>query len=91
LADKRLTLPVVIIAGDGDKVVFKRRSERLAASIRGSMLRVIKDSGHMVHHVAPRQVVQSVEDAIAASAARVASGDEQVVRKISDPVLAATD
>jgi pimeloyl-ACP methyl ester carboxylesterase len=83
---KNLTLPVVIIAGEGDKVVFKRCSERLAASIRGSMLRVIKDSGHMVHHVAPRQVAQAVEDVIAASAAQVVSGDGQVVRKISNPV-----
>jgi pimeloyl-ACP methyl ester carboxylesterase len=69
---KNLTLPVVIIAGDGDKVVFKRRSERLAASIRGSVLRIIKDAGHMVHHFAPQQVAQAVEDVIAAS------GDEQV-------------
>jgi pimeloyl-ACP methyl ester carboxylesterase len=66
---KNLTLPVVIIAGEGDKVVFKRRSERLAASIRGSALRIIKDSGHMVHHLAPRQVAQAVEDVIAASGA----------------------
>ena len=59
---KDLTLPVVIIAGDGDKIVFKRRSERLAASIRGSVLQVVKGAGHMVHHLAPRQVAQAVED-----------------------------
>jgi hypothetical protein len=39
---KNVTLPVVIIAGDGDKVVFKRRSERLRDSIRGSVLQVVK-------------------------------------------------
>jgi pimeloyl-ACP methyl ester carboxylesterase len=64
---KNLALPVIIIAGEGDKVVFKRRSEQLAANIRGSVLRVIKDAGHMVHHLAPRQVAQAVEDVIAAS------------------------
>lgn len=81
---KNLTLPVVIIAGEGDKVVFKRRSERLAASIRGSALHIIKDAGHMVHHFAPRQVAQAVEDVIAAFGARVASGDGQIAgrRKI---------
>src|SRR3954469_21450789 len=33
-----LTLPVVIVAGDGDKVVFKRRSEQLRGSIPDSVL-----------------------------------------------------
>ncbi len=64
-------MPVVIIAGAGDKVVFKRRSERLAASIRGSTLRIIKDAGHMAHHFAPRQVAQTVEDVIAAAGAEL--------------------
>jgi pimeloyl-ACP methyl ester carboxylesterase len=72
---KNLTLPVVIIAGDGDKVVFKRRSERLAASIRNSALRIIKGAGHMVHHFAPKQVAQAVDDVIAAS------NDEQVASR----------
>jgi pimeloyl-ACP methyl ester carboxylesterase len=67
---ENLTLPVVIIAGDSDKVVFTRRSERLATSIRGSVLRIIKASGHMVHHLAPREVAQAVEDVIAAAGAR---------------------
>jgi pimeloyl-ACP methyl ester carboxylesterase len=64
---KSLNLPVVIIAGDSDKVVFKRRSERLATSIRGSTLRIIKDAGHMVHHSAPKEVAQAVEEVFAAS------------------------
>jgi pimeloyl-ACP methyl ester carboxylesterase len=58
---KDLTLPVVIIAGDGDKVVFKRRSEQLRASISGSVLQIVKGAGHMVHHLAARQVAQAVE------------------------------
>ena len=59
---KDLTLPVVIIAGDGDKVVFKRRSEQLRDSIPGSVLQIVKGAGHMVHHLAPRQVAQAVEN-----------------------------
>jgi pimeloyl-ACP methyl ester carboxylesterase len=69
-----LTLPVVIIAGDGDKVVFKRRSERLAESIPGSVLQIVKGAGHMVHHLAPRQVAQAVESVAAASPARDQDG-----------------
>lgn len=58
---KNLTLPVVIIAGEGDKIVFKRRSEQLRDSIPGSVLQIVKDAGHMVHHLATRQVAQAVE------------------------------
>jgi len=58
---KDMTLPVVIIAGDGDKVVFKRRSKQLRDSIPGSRLEIVKGAGHMVHHVATRQVARAVE------------------------------
>jgi pimeloyl-ACP methyl ester carboxylesterase len=67
---KNLALPVVIIAGDGDKVVFKRRAERLRDSIRGSELQVVKGAGHMVHHLAPRQVARAVESVAEASVVR---------------------
>ena len=58
---KGMTLPVVIIAGDGDKVVFKRRSKQLRDSIPGSRLEIVKGAGHMVHHVATQQVARAVE------------------------------
>ncbi len=58
---KDLALPVVIIAGDGDKVVFTRRSEQLCRSIPGSVLQIVKGAGHMVHHLAARQVAQAIE------------------------------
>jgi pimeloyl-ACP methyl ester carboxylesterase len=64
---KDLTLPVVILAGDGDKIVFKRRAKQLRDSIRGSVLQIVKGAGHMVHHVAARQVAQAVENVIEAS------------------------
>jgi pimeloyl-ACP methyl ester carboxylesterase len=62
-----LSMPVVIMAGDGDKVVFKRSAERLHAKIRGSDLRIVEGAGHMVHHLASRQVLGAVE-AVAAAA-----------------------
>ena len=52
---------MVIMAGDGDKVVFKRSAERLHASVTGSVLRIIEGAGHMVHHLVPEQVVEAVE------------------------------
>lgn len=64
---KDLAVPVVIMAGDGDKVVFKRSAERLYACIPGSDLQIIRGAGHMVHHLASRQVFAAIE-AISASA-----------------------
>jgi oxalate decarboxylase/phosphoglucose isomerase-like protein (cupin superfamily) len=40
---------VGIIAGEGDKVVFKRRAEQLKAAVKGSMLYVAHGTGHMIH------------------------------------------
>lgn len=65
-----LTLPVVIIAGDGDKIVFKRRSEQLRDSIPGSVLQLVNGAGHMVHHLAARQVAQAIESVAEATDAR---------------------
>jgi pimeloyl-ACP methyl ester carboxylesterase len=64
---KDLSMPVVIMAGDGDKVVFKRSAERLQASIKGSVLRIVKGAGHMVHHLAPGAVVEVIESVGAGS------------------------
>lgn len=55
-----LRMPVVILAGDGDKVVSKRSSERLAATIPGSALEIVRGAGHMLHHVAPGDVARAV-------------------------------
>jgi pimeloyl-ACP methyl ester carboxylesterase len=74
---KELALPVVIIAGDGDKVVFKRRSEQLRDSIRGSVLQIVKGAGHMVHHLAARQVAQAVESVAEASRTHAQAGQPE--------------
>jgi pimeloyl-ACP methyl ester carboxylesterase len=58
---KDLTLPVIIIAGEGDKVVFKRRAEQLKAALKKSMLYVIQGAGHMVHYQTTQKVVEAVE------------------------------
>jgi pimeloyl-ACP methyl ester carboxylesterase len=58
---KLLTLPVTIIAGAGDRVVFKRMAERLAAIITHSTLLIIDGAGHMVHYIVPQKVVHAVD------------------------------
>jgi len=58
---RELTLPVVIIAGEGDKVVFKRRSEQLRDNIPGAVLQIVEGAGHMVHYNVPSLIAQAVE------------------------------
>jgi pimeloyl-ACP methyl ester carboxylesterase len=64
---KELSMLVVIMAGDGDKIVFMRRAKQLRANIKGSVLHVVKGAGHMFHHVAARQVVDAIESVAQAS------------------------
>jgi pimeloyl-ACP methyl ester carboxylesterase len=79
-----LTLPVVIIAGDGDRVVFKRRSEQLSAKIRGSVLQIVNGAGHMVHHLAARQVADAVESVARASHTHVFAGEPAKSNPVSN-------
>jgi len=59
-----LKLPVVIIAGADDQIVdVGRQSRRLHDEIPRSELVVLPGLGHMVHHLAPDQVIQAVERA----------------------------
>jgi pimeloyl-ACP methyl ester carboxylesterase len=69
-----LSMPVVIMAGDGDKVVSKRAAERLHACVPGSVLRVVKGAGHMVHHFVPGKVVEAIQLVTGASQSIAGSG-----------------
>jgi len=74
---KELTLPVVIIAGDGDKVVFRSRSEQLRDSIPGSVLQIVQGAGHMLHHLAAQQVAQAVDSVAEAAGVRAQNGSSR--------------
>jgi alpha-beta hydrolase superfamily lysophospholipase len=58
---RELTMPVAIMAGSDDEIVdVGRHSRRLHREIPGSELRIIDGAGHMVHHLAPREVVDLI-------------------------------
>ena len=57
-----LSMPVAIVAGDGDKVVGPEHAERLRGAVPNGTLRIVEGAGHMVHHVATRQVVEAIEE-----------------------------
>jgi pimeloyl-ACP methyl ester carboxylesterase len=57
-----ITAPVLVIAGDGDKIVsFKHQSRRLAGDLLNAQLQVIEGAGHMIHHTAPDEVATGIE------------------------------
>ena len=78
-----MDLPVAIIAGAGDKIVFPSRSKQLQEAIKDSSLEIVEGAGHMVHHLAPRQVVQAIERVMGPSAAH---GPSQPVKRAREAV-----
>ncbi|SDB73026.1 Pimeloyl-ACP methyl ester carboxylesterase [Belnapia rosea] len=69
-----LPMPVAILAGEGDKVVFAKRARRLHAEIPGSTLEVLPYVGHMVHHSALEEVATAVERVAAAAFPNIVPG-----------------
>lgn len=57
---KSLRVPTTILAGEGDRVVFKEKAEWLHRVIPGSTLQVMPGVGHMLHHVMPDLVVAAI-------------------------------
>lgn len=60
-----LSGPILLIAGDGDKIAsFKHQSVKLAEDI-GCELHIVKGAGHMVHHIAPAEVGDALKGFVA--------------------------
>lgn len=58
---EELTMPVVIVAGDKDKVVnLDTHARHLQSILRDSQLVVMPGVGHMVHHSAPDHIAAAV-------------------------------
>lgn len=56
-----LTLPVIIVAGEGDKVVSTAdQSARLAESLPQARLLIVEGAGHMVHHSGSGEVAEAI-------------------------------
>src|SRR4051812_591690 len=61
-----LKLPVVILTGGDDQIAdVDRQSKRLHEEIPQSELTVLPGLGHMVHHLAPDQVIKAIDRAAA--------------------------
>ncbi len=56
-----LKVPVLIVTGDGDRLVdHEHQSVRLHSRLPNSRLVVLTGVGHMVHHLAPRQMSEAM-------------------------------
>ena len=54
-----LSVPVLVITGERDRIVPTRNSERLAAELPGAELVVIPDCGHVPHEECPEGFLQA--------------------------------
>jgi pimeloyl-ACP methyl ester carboxylesterase len=62
---KELTLPVVIISGEADRIVPTADSARLANELPDARLIIIPRAGHVPHEEQPGQFLQALDDFIA--------------------------
>jgi pimeloyl-ACP methyl ester carboxylesterase len=63
---RELRMPVVIVAGDGDRIVdTEDQSARLHALLPGSILHRVEGAGHMIHHTALDAVLEAIAEAAA--------------------------
>lgn len=61
-----LTMPVVIVAGSGDRLIDPdRQSRRLHEALPRSTFRKVAGSGHMVHQTRPEAVMAAIDEAFA--------------------------
>lgn len=66
-----LTLPVVIVAGELDRLIdSESQSERLSRDVGHSTFRSIGGAGHMVHQTAMREILAAIDEAAGAAASR---------------------
>jgi pimeloyl-ACP methyl ester carboxylesterase len=64
-----LRMPVVIIAGDKDRLIdIERQSSRLHREITQSLFRRVRGAGHMVHQTATSDVMAAIDQVTKAAA-----------------------
>jgi pimeloyl-ACP methyl ester carboxylesterase len=62
-----LTMPVIIMVGDADRHASMHfHSEQLHEELPHSTLHVTHNAGHMVHHLAPQEVMDAIDQAATA-------------------------
>lgn len=61
---RELTMPVFLLSGDGDRYVFLRNHTRpLCNRLPQAELHLMADAGHMIHYLAPQQIMEAIDSA----------------------------
>jgi pimeloyl-ACP methyl ester carboxylesterase len=60
-----ITIPVLVITGDDDRIVPPELSERLAQDLPNAQLVVIPDCGHLPHEEQPEEFLRAVREFLA--------------------------
>jgi pimeloyl-ACP methyl ester carboxylesterase len=61
---RALTMPVVILAGEGDRLIEPTQSARLHREIRQSTFKSVPGTGHMVQQTATARVMEAIDEAV---------------------------
>jgi pimeloyl-ACP methyl ester carboxylesterase len=62
---KELALPLVIVAGSEDRLVYRsNHSDRFHDEVPHSQYKVVEGAGHMVYHIAPERVMEAINAAV---------------------------
>jgi pimeloyl-ACP methyl ester carboxylesterase len=71
---REITAPTQIIAGNNDKIVSpSTQSDRLHGAIRQSKLRILSETGHMVHYAMRDAVLEAIDQVAVESGVAPAS------------------
>lgn len=60
-----ITVPVVVITGDDDRIVPTEQSERLAQALSMSALAIIPACGHVAHEECPQPTLDAIQEFLA--------------------------
>ncbi len=60
-----LTLPIIVMAGEGDKIAhLDEHAERFAQEVDSAELRIVPGQGHLFHYAVPGEVVAAIRDVL---------------------------
>ncbi|MER9580082.1 hypothetical protein NKJ09_31910 [Mesorhizobium sp. M0189] len=77
---KEVSVPAGILAGDGDRLLdAKGQAHRLHADVPGSLIHIVQNSGHMVHHSASQAVLAMIHTVVA-----TAGANDEALRRTHD-------